>query len=72
MKILLKDFIGVKKEFIDFYKKRGIKDVGYFCASAGLPVAVAMCFILEIEPENEEAKKIKDRVVRFYGYTEII
>jgi hypothetical protein len=71
MTLYLKDFTGIKKEFLDFYKKRGIRDIGFFCATGGLPIIAAASFILEIEPENKEAMALRDRTMKFYGYTEV-
>ena len=71
MKIKLKDYRGSKEPLLKFYKKKGFTKIHDFCASTGLPIVVAMCYILEEEPDNKEAQEVKQRMIDFYEYTEI-
>lgn len=72
MKVNLKDYALRKKSFMSYYHKHGEELVPMYCACSSFPLIVAACFILEVYPDDEYAKDLKERMIEFYEYKEIL
>lgn len=72
MKIDISSYRSYKDQLVKTYDSNGLYALQELCVISGLPLIAAMIFVLEEHPDDKELQKVRDRVIDFYGYTEII
>lgn len=61
------DYILAKKDLIKFYKANDFDTLGFYCVVCGVPLQVAMEFLIEEGFEKERAERKIERLKEFYG-----
>lgn len=68
MKVKLSDYKTSKKAVLDMYEKHGMQRVLEMCCYTFIPIIVAYKFVNE---KHGGFEKEMQRIIDFYGYTEI-
>lgn len=71
MKLKLKDYRNSKDTVLEWYVKKGREGLQECCVISSIPLVAGCCYILE-EQEAPELEELKENLIKFYGYTEIV